>query len=199
MSSFGRTLATIALVALSSSSCSSTAPDTAPAVVAVVVSPASSTLALDTQLPLQAEVQDEAGVIIPDTDVIWTVEDPRILSVSAGGVVTALAVGTSQVAASALGKSGLATITVKPGAVATVTVSAPSSTVKVGSNLQLSATATDSKGNQVPGQSYVWSSSNTATATVSASGVVTGRRKGSVTISATASGGKSGSLLINVN
>jgi len=219
MSRSGHTLASVVMVALSSWSCSSTAPDATPQVAAIVVSPARSTLALNAQLPLQAQVQDGSGEIVPDATITWTVEDPRIVSISADGVVTALEVGTSQVAANALGKSGLATITVNPpaappppappsspsptptlGAVATVTVTAPSNKVKKGSTMQLAATAKDNKGNTVPNQSFTWSSSNTNTATVSASGVLTGKRKGGVTITAqtAASGGKSGSLKIEV-
>jgi uncharacterized protein YjdB len=210
MSKSGPTLATVVVIALSSWSCGSTAPDATPEVAAIVVSPASSTLALNAQLPLQAQVQDASGAIVPDAAVTWTVQDPRILSISAEGVVTGLAVGTSQVAANALGKSGLATITVSssganpgsanPGGVATVTVTAPSKKLAAGSTMQLTATAKDSKGNPVSHQSFFWSSSNTDKATVSASGVVTGKREGDVTITAQTSptGGKSGSLQIEV-
>jgi uncharacterized protein YjdB len=215
MSKSACTLAATVLVASSSWSCGSTAPEVAPPVAAIVVSPASSTIALDTRLPLRAQVQDGTGAIVSDADVTWTVQDPKVVSISADGVVTALAVGTSQVAASALGKSGVATITVKaatvdppaanpgssaPAAVATVKVSAPSDKVKPGSTMQLAATALDSKGDVVPHQSFYWSSSNTNTATVSASGVVTAKRSGKVTITAQTSptGGKSGSLQLEV-
>jgi hypothetical protein len=235
MSRSGRTLATAVVVALSSWSCGSTAPDASPAVGAIFVSPASSTLALNAQLPLQAQVQDGSGAIVSYAAVIWTVQDPRIVSVSEEGVVTALAVGTSQVAANALGKSGVATITVNPSAsnpgtgnpgtgnpgtgnpgtgnpgtgnpgsatpaaAATVTVTAPSKKLEAGSTMQLTATAKDDKGNPLPHQSFFWSSSNTDKATVSASGVVTGKRQGDVTITArtSANGGKSGSLKIEV-
>jgi len=220
MSGNRRTLATVVLVTVSNWSCGSTAPNAAPEVAAIVVSPARTTLPLNAQLPLQAQVQDETGALVPDADVTWTVQDPRIVSISAAGVVTALAVGTSQVAANALGKSGLAVITVNavttgagpsnpgsanpgnvsPGPVATVTVTAPSKKVKAGSTVQLAAVATDAKGNIVPHQSFSWSSSNTNTATVSNSGVVTGNRSGKATITAqtSASGGKSGSLEVEV-
>src|SRR4051812_35424938 len=106
MSRGGRTLATVVMVALSSWSCSSTVLDATPQVAAIVVSPASSTLTPDAQLSLEAQVQDGSGAIVPDVAITWTVEDPKVVSVSAAGVVTALAVGTSQIAASALGKSG---------------------------------------------------------------------------------------------
>src|SRR5262245_3457349 len=108
MSRFGRTLATVVAVALSSWSCSSTAPDATPQVATIIVTPASSTLVLNAQLPLQAQVQDGSGAAVPGAAITWTVQDPKIVSVSTAGVVTALALGSSQVAANALGKSGIA-------------------------------------------------------------------------------------------
>jgi pullulanase len=202
MSRSGYRLAGTVLVALSGWSCAGgTAPDAPPTVATIVVSPLISTLAIDAQLPLQAQVHDASGADVPGTNITWTVQDPRIVSVSADGVVTALAVGTSQIAANALGKSGIATITVTPGAVATVTVTAPSNRVNARSTLQLSATAKDKQGNTIANQTFLWSSSNTNTATVSAIGVVTGRRPGTVTITAQTAlnGGKSGSISIVVN
>jgi uncharacterized protein YjdB len=215
MSGSVRAVKTLVLIAVSSWSCGSTAPDAMPKVAEVVVTPANSTLAPNAQLPLRAQVQDASGTILPDADVSWTVQDPRIVSISAAGVVTALAEGTSQVAASSLGKSGISIITVKPetvgpdnsnpgtvnpGAVASVVVTAPSKTVKPGSTLQLAATAMGADGNAVPHQSFSWSSSDANIASVSESGVVTGKRKGKVTITAqtSSSGGKSGSLEIEV-
>lgn len=202
MSTSGRTLAGMILVALSSWSCAGgTAPDAPPQVATIVVTPSVSTIAIDAQLPLQAQVRDASGADVPGATIIWTVQDPNVVSVSTDGVVTALAVGTSQIAANALGKFGIAAITVTPGAVATVTVSAPSNRVNRGSTLQLTATAQDSQGNTIANQSFLWSSSSTNIATVSASGVVTGKRSGTVTITAKTapSGGKSGSISIVVN
>jgi len=203
MSRSGRTFAMMVLATLSTWSCAGggTAPDASPQVATIVVSPTVSTLAIDAQLPLQAQVRDASGADVPGATITWTVQDPKIVSVSADGVVTALAVGTSQIAANALGKSGIATITVTPGAVATVTVSAPSTRVNRASTLQLTATAKDNQGNTIANQSFLWSSSNTATATVSTTGLVTGKRTGTVTITAktSATGGKSGSISITVN
>lgn len=231
------------VVVLSSWSCGSTAPSATPEVAAIVVSPATSTLEPNAQLPLRAQVQDGSGEIVPDADVTWTVQDPRVVSVSAAGVVKALAVGTSQVAANSLGRSGIAVITVTPptttgpaspggddpgnadpvdddpgdessgdddqsngesgndaGVVASVTVTAPSTEVVTGSTIQLSATAKDDNGNPVPEQSFLWSSSDTEKATVSASGVVAAKQPGGVTITAQTSvtEGKSGSVRLQI-
>jgi uncharacterized protein YjdB len=206
----------MAAVALSSWACGSTAPEPTRQVAAIVVSPLTSTLAVDAQLPLQAEVRDETGAIVPDAAVTWTVQNPDVVSVSSAGVVKALAIGTSQVAANALGKSGIAVITVSapsndgggnsgggdsnngtPGAVATVSVTAPSDKLAEDATMQLTATAKDDRGNTVPQQSFTWSSSNTDKATVSSTGVVTGKKPGEVTITAETSG-KRGSVTIEV-
>jgi uncharacterized protein YjdB len=84
--------------------------------------------------------------------------------------------------------------------VASVRVAAPSKSLAVGSTLQLTATAIDARGNAVPHQSFVWSSSNTDKATVSSSGVVAGKKQGGVTITAqlSSTGGKSGSVDLDV-
>jgi uncharacterized protein YjdB len=198
MSRIGRTLATMLMVALSSWSCGSTSPDATPQVASVVVSPSTSTLAVNAQLPLQAQVQDGSGAVVPGAAVVWTVQDPRIVSISAAGVVTGLAVGTSQVAANALGKSGIATITVNPPAVQSVTVSPPTLTLIVGRTANLSATVVDVAGVTVSNPSVAWSSSNPAVANVNSStGAVTAIGVGSTTIYAT-SGGKNGSSIVTV-
>lgn len=81
--------------------------------------------------------------------------------------------------------------------VTNVTVTGASTTLSVGSTLQLTATVIDSRaltGNDHP---VHWSSSNSAVATVSGSGLVTGVASGPVTITATSSG-KSGTMALTV-
>jgi uncharacterized protein YjdB len=95
---------------------------------------------------------------------------------------------------------GTATITVNPGAVVSVDVNGPSKNLDRGATMQLTADALDSEGNVVPNQTFFWSSSNPIVASVSSSGLVTGNRNGSVTITAYTilTGGGSGSYSINV-
>jgi len=95
-----------AITVLASWSCGSTQPDATSVVADIVVNPSAPTVALNAQLPLQALVRNTAGELVPDASVTWTVENPAIATVSPAGVVTGVALGTTQVAANARGKSG---------------------------------------------------------------------------------------------
>ena len=81
--------------------------------------------------------------------------------------------------------------------VATVAVSAPATRVNAGAALQLSATARNASGATLAGHSFSWQSSSDAVASVSASGLVTGKTEGPVTITASTDG-KSASVEITV-
>jgi uncharacterized protein YjdB len=61
----------------------------------------------------------------------------------------------------------------------------------------LTATVYDAQNNVLTGRTITWSSSNTNRATVSSTGLVTGKATGTVTITAT-SGGRSGSTTVTV-
>src|SRR5205814_131587 len=95
------------------------------------------------------------------------------------------------------GKTDTAAVTVTSAAVASVTVSPVSASEQVGQTVALSATTKDAAGNVLSGRTVTWASSNSAAATVSASGVVTGVAAGSATITAL-SEGQSGTAGITV-
>jgi len=182
--------AIVAGLALASLSCSSgeTAAPAASSVAAVVINPPAPTLALNASLPLQVQVQDASGAVVADAPVIWTVRDPTIARVSETGVVTALALGTTEVAASSRGKSGIATITVQRTPVATVVVRPDKVDAVVGSTTQLVATALDATQATLPNRGIVWTTSNASAATVDAVGLVTAVGPGSAIITATSEG-----------
>src|SRR5207247_8449101 len=95
------------------------------------------------------------------------------------------------------GKGGTSTLPVPPVPVASVEVTPPSASVQAGQTVQLTGTPRDAGGNPLSGRTVTWSSSNTAAATVSNSGLVSGVTPGSATITAT-SEGKSGTSAITV-
>ena len=81
--------------------------------------------------------------------------------------------------------------------VGSVVVSPATGSVEAGKTIQITATTKDANGNVLTGRAITWSSSNTAVATVSTGGLVTGKAVGSATITA-ASEGKSGTAAITV-
>lgn len=186
MVGFRRILA--AITVLAGWSCGSTQPDATSPVADIVVNPAAPTVALNAQLPLQALVRNAAGELVPDASVTWTVENANIASVSPAGVVTGVALGTTQVAANAQGKSGIATVTVTRTPVASVVVRPNVAHALIGSKTQLTATAYDAGLEVLTGRGIIWSTNNAAVATVDANGLVTAKAGGAAVITATSEG-----------
>jgi trimeric autotransporter adhesin len=89
------------------------------------------------------------------------------------------------VAGVACGKDGLDP---SDGAVASVEVAPPTATVAVGATVTLTASALDASGNVVTGRKVVWAVADSNLATVSPTGVVTGRRVGTVPVAASVEG-----------
>jgi len=166
-------------------------------IASIEVTPPSSSLALGAQLPLQAVAKGPDGKIVSDASIIWSVKDPTIASVSNLGVVTGLALGTTQVAASANGKSGIAAITVQKTPVAAVVVRPNHIDATPGVHAPLTAIAYDAANNILSDRAVVWTSSNDGVATVNASGMVTAVGPGNATITGTAEG-KSDAATITV-
>lgn len=83
-------------------------------------------------------------------------------------------------------------------AVASIAVNPASASVSRGATATLTAAAKDAAGATLSGVSITWSSSNSAVATVNATGVVTGVAAGTATITA-AGGGKTGTSAITVS
>ena len=180
-------------------SCGGSLTDLSPPkpVATVLMSTPALTLTVGQQQTLAATIQDDVGNRVTGTTVIWTVRDNRIVTVSPGGVVTAIAVGATQVAASSNGKSGITAVTVQPPPVASVSVSPPHVDAAVGARTTLTATAVDAAGNPLIGRAFTWSSSNAQVASVDPTGIVTAAAVGTATITAT-SEGKSNTATITV-
>lgn len=189
----------LALVIVAACSGAITGTDlTTPEVAEVVIAPLTANVIVGGTLPLQATVRDASGQTVSGPTVIWSVEDSSIARVSSGGMVTARAVGRTQVAASANGKSGLATVTVTPVPVASVTVTPARVDLRPGAQASLAAITYDASGKTLDGRAIVWASSNTNVATVDGAGVLSAVAAGTTTITAT-SEGIIGSAAVNVS
>ena len=157
---------------------------TAP-VQTVTVSLAQPTLLPGQTTQATATLTDAVGNVLTGRTVTWASLDPTIASVSATGVVTAVATGSVIIRATSEGKTGDATQTIGVDPVASVTVSVGSVSLNAGQTTQATAVSRDATGNVLNGRSVAWSSLNTNIATVSISGVVTAVAPGTATIRAT--------------
>lgn len=84
-------------------------------------------------------------------------------------------------------------------ATAQVEVTAPAASLQAGQTMQLAAVARNAAGTVLTGKAFTWQSNDAALASVSSSGMVTGRDAGTVTFTATETGSsRSGSLSLPV-
>ena len=83
--------------------------------------------------------------------------------------------------------------------VASITVSPTSGSVSVNGSQTFAATALDSNGQTVTGQTFTWASSNTAIATITSAGVATGVAAGSSQITASDAGVTSTAATLTVS
>ena len=159
-----------------------------PAVATVVVSPDVLTLGVSSTAPLQAEVRDADGDRLTDRRLFWASSDESIASVNDAGVVTGIAPGQVQIAASAEGKSAIADVTITPQAVASVRITPTDRQLDVGQSALLVAEPLAANGSLLTGRSIKWTSSNVSVASVSSVGLVTAIGAGGATITATSEG-----------
>jgi uncharacterized protein YjdB len=159
-------------------------------VASIVVTPATATVNVGQMVQLTAQALDAGSHPIEGVIFTWTSADNQVASVDMAGLVTGVAPGGPvTITAAGGGSSGMASVTVTQVPVASVTVEPPSGSVPVGQTLQLMAILRDADGNILTGREVSWSSSNTAIATVSGAGLVTGVAAGGpVTITATSEG-----------
>ena len=117
----------------------------------------------------------------------WASDDASAVTVSASGLVTAVANGTATITATAGSASGSATVTVAQ-EVGTVAVTPEAGTVVAGDTLRLTAEAADANGHPVAVTEFEWASSDTLVAVVDGAGLVTGVGAGQAEVAATAAG-----------
>ena len=191
MSNRWRNSSLAVLVAVLTTACGSSSPGgdtTLPAAVATVtVGLARSSMTTGQTTAATATLRDAGGNVLVGRAVTWSSSAPSIATVSPGGTVTAVAAGGASIIATVEGQTASAPVTVTLAAVATV-VPSVQSPMLVGGTAQAQASVLDSSGHVLTGRTVTWSTSNSAVATVSASGVVAGVGRGSTTINSTCEG-----------
>ena len=160
-------------------------------ITALTLSPASTTISIGKGEVLGKKITLKANITPTNATIRtfnWTTTNSKVATVDQNGVVTSVGYGTAIIRATAKDGSGVygqSTVTVKK-YVTQLTLSRTSAPVIPGKTVTLGITVlpADAFDKQVS-----WASSNTAVATVSSAGVVTGLRLGTATITATAKDG----------
>ena len=126
--------------------------------------------------------------------VTWKSSNKKVATVDSKGKITAKGKGTATITASTSnGKKATCKVTVKVPATK-ITLNKTSASVTVSKTVTLKATMN-------PGDttdSVTWKSSNTSVASVSSKGVVTGKKAGTATITATTTSGKKATCKVTV-
>jgi len=167
-------------------------------VATVRLSPTSRDLLVGQTVQLTAEPLDGQGNVLAGRPVMFATSSATVASVSAAGLVTALAPGSTIITATSEGKDAVATITVASVPVAAVVVTPDANPLVVGQTTQLKAEPRDAAGQPLPGRAVLWSTSAPEVASVSSTGLVTAIGPGNATISA-ASEGKTGTATVTVS
>lgn len=168
-----------------------------PRVVAVVVvSPSSVNMRVGVSAPLQAQTLDAEGAVLTGRTVVWTSSNVGVATVNAQGVVTGVSAGAATITAASEGRTDQVAVTVTLPPVQTVVVAPSVDTLGVDTDRLHTATLRDVAGSTLSGRAVAWSSSNLSVATVSSTGVVTGRSPGTAVITATSEGRVGSSTVI---
>ncbi len=157
-------------------------------VASVAITGTASSLTIGQTSQLTAIGRDAGGQILPDLTTEWSSDAPLVASVSATGLVSALAPGSAVLAARIEERTASMTVTVRAVGVASLTVTPGVVAITVGASRQLAAAPRDADGNELPDRTVSWSTSNAAVASVSASGVVTAHSAGFTALTAASEG-----------
>lgn len=169
-------------------------PVVVPAQVATVsVTAPDSSLTPGTTVQATVVARDAQGNVLSLTGrtVVWSSSAPGVATVSTSGVVSAIAVGTATigVAVDGVGPASFPLV-VSPPPVASVSVTAPDSSLTIGTSVQAAVVARDAQGGvlTLTGRTVVWSSNASSVASVTPNGVVTAVAAGNATIGVTVDG-----------
>ncbi len=175
---------------------------TAAELVSIAVTPVNPSRAVGRTVQFTATGTYSNGTTVPlTTGVTWASTDASKASINpATGLALARAVGTVTITAALSGKTGETTMTVTPKELVSISLSPATVSLAAGRTQQLSATGTytDNTTPDITSLVTTWSSSNTAVASVTATGLVDTYATGTATISASLGTATPGTAVITV-
>ena len=192
----------LALLPLVIAACGGGDGGTSPSAFASIsVSPAAPTISVGSAVSLTAVAKTASGTTVAGVTFIWSSSDATRATVTASGVVSAIAPGPATITAFAQGKAGQAGVTVIDIPVVAVDVTPATPSIGVSGVVVMTATPRDLNGHPLT-RTVTWavsdgtklSLSSTTGSHVSVTGLATGT---GLTVTATA-GGTSGSTTMSV-
>lgn len=153
-------------------------------VAAIRIQPTRLELELGRSLQLNGIAEDRRGRAMTERKLDWHSENESVALVDASGKVHAAGLGNTIVHAAANGASSTIQVTVVPRPVAQVLIGTHEPSIQTDHELQLDVVLLDADGSALAGRTVQWSTSDPSIASVTSSGVVRGRRAGTVRITA---------------
>ncbi len=152
----------------------------------------STTINIGQGTQVVATLLDSLGNVLTGRTIAWGSSAASIAKTSATGYTTGVSAGKATISAT----SGTVTASIQITVTSTSSVTGPksvavalsSSSLAVGGSANATATVVDSAGNVLSGLTVTWTSSNSAVASVTSTGVVKALAGGSTSITATVSG-----------
>ncbi|MGQ0650070.1 MAG: Ig-like domain-containing protein [Gemmatimonadaceae bacterium] len=157
-------------------------------VARVDLSPPTLSLLVGATGQLTGSTFDGRGNQLSGRSITYSSSDLAVATVSSSGLVTGVAVGSTTITATSEGRSATAAVTVTRPQVASVNVTPASLVLGVGASAQLTAVALGAAGDTLPGRAFTFTSANTAIASVSTAGLVTGVTVGTTTVTVSSEG-----------
>jgi uncharacterized protein YjdB len=179
-------------ITASSGGVSGTAPltVTAASLVSVAVTPANSSMAVGTtkQFTATGTFSDSSTQDITTT-VTWTSSTAAAATINAQGLASSVATGSTTIKATFGSVSGSTGLTVLTAHLVSITINPANPRISKGTSIRFTASGTFSDGSVAANLSGLsWKSNHPNLASIRGSGIAHGKKGGSVTISATASG-----------
>ncbi|MCU0649384.1 MAG: Ig-like domain-containing protein [Gemmatimonadaceae bacterium] len=157
----------------------------------IVVTLAATSLQIGQTTTAQAVVRDANGNALTGRSVTWISSNTSVATVSQSGVVSALAVGTTEIRATSEGRIGSALLQVSASGAASVTLS-PTAIIMLAGDLRfVVASVRDANGQVLSGRTVNWFTSDTTIVQGAVRGdtaLITGLRAGSATVSVAVDG-----------
>jgi hypothetical protein len=159
-----------------------------PQVTRISVSPDSLDLDVGSRHALRVRVFDAQGGRLEGAEVRWMSRDDAVARVDAGGVVTAVRPGRTEIMAVSAGAHTRAVVVVPGLPPAKLSLASPVEVVYAGTSVPLQLTAWSRLGDEVEAAPAVYESTSPSVAAVDPGGRVHGLRPGSATMRASAEG-----------